>query len=129
MNTIKIGDRYKCIKESMYFTKNKIYKVKFDTIDCYRLENLSDSVAFFDDCEMNHYCSKDYLYDNFAKVEDDLEKDIICKGIAIKWGEKICKGIMSDDECIRFKYECGYFSTEINDVINEINVLIDKGVF
>ena len=124
MIRIKKGDTFRYIRNNgVYFTKGKTYTVEYDMLDCLQLEDMIDVIAFRDDEGSLHLVSKSFLYENFIEVADikeNLQHEVICKGLALKWGKRLNTGIMGEDECKEFIYECGYFGIEVEDVLNEI---------
>jgi hypothetical protein len=124
MIRIEHGDKFRYIKNNGgYFTKGKTYTVEYDMLDCLQLENMTDVIAFRDDEGSLHFVSENFLYENFIEVADikeNLQHEVICKGLALKWGKRLNTGIMGEDECKEFIYECDYFGVEVEDVLNEI---------
>lgn len=124
MIRIKKGDTFRYIRNNgVYFTKGKTYTVEYDMLDCLQLEDMTDVIAFRDDEGSLHLVSKSFLYENFIEVADikeNLQHEVICKGLALKWGKRLNTGIMGEDECKEFIYECDYFGVEVEDVLNEI---------
>lgn len=122
MYEIKKGDVFKYIGQGGFFTHGKTYTVKFDTIESEILENLPNSIAFTDDEGANHYCSENFLKENFIEVtiiKEDLQHEVICKGLAIRWQVRL-NGEMSEQDHEDFINECRYFGIEIEDVLNEV---------
>ena len=122
---IKKGDEFRYIGKGGYFTNGKTYKVEIDMYHCEVLENVRDVIAFIDDEGATHFATKDFLNENFCRVyhteiKEDLQHEVICKGLAIKWGKRLNTGIMGEGECKDFISECKYFSVEVEDVLNEV---------
>jgi hypothetical protein len=124
MIRIEKGDKFRYIKDNGgYFTKGKTYTVEYDMLDCLQLENMTDVIAFRDDEGSLHFVSESFLYENFVEVADikeNLQHEVICKGLALKWGKRLNTGIMGEDECKEFMCECHYFGATVEDVLNEI---------
>ena len=123
---VKNNEKYRYIGKGGFFTTGNTYTVVLDTIESLELENMTDVIAFLDDEGMYHFVSEDFLYKNFIEVADlkeNLQHEVICKGLAIKWGKRLNTGIMGEDECKDFISECKYFSVEVEDVLNEIEDL------
>ena len=61
---VKVGDAFKCIKESKFFTKDRFYKVQSCNYD---IGSTSTEVEFLDDdCDL-HFATEKFLKANFKK--------------------------------------------------------------
>ena len=125
MFRIKKGDKFRYTGEGGYFTTGKTYEVEIDMFHCEVLENVRDVIAFIDDEGATHFITENFLKESFCRVyhtdiKEDLQHEVICKGLAIKWGKRLNTGIMREDECKDFISECKYFSVEVEDVLNEV---------
>ena len=125
MFRVRTGDTYKFLGKGGYFTNGKTYEVELNMIECERLENVRDVIAFIDDEGSTHFVTENFLKENFCRVyhteiKDNLQHEVICKGLALKWGKRLNTGIMGEGECKDFISECKYFSVEVEDVLNEV---------